>query len=334
MNNLNILVTMPRHDIFKTFFSERHIKEIEQLGSVEWNMSDKQFTVDELAEKIKDKDICITGWGTPVFEESVIKNCNRLKLVAHTGGSVKPYITDEVYGLGVKVVSGNKVFARSVAEGVIAYALASLRDIPKYSAEVKDGLWCSQFNNKGLLNKKVGIVGYGMISGYVVDMLKAFDCEILVYSGHISDEELQKKSMKKATLEEIFSTCDVISIHSGMTPKNYHMITEELLEKIPDGTLLVNTARGALIDEAALCRVLAKKNINAVLDVFEQEPLPQSSPLLELDNVILMPHMAGPTIDRRLNVTDSVISDIKRFLENKEMYCEISRAYASTMSAY
>lgn len=144
------------------FFGRERILELEALGTVEWNEGCEQFSQEELCERIAGKDICVTGWGSPLFDEKVLAHADRLKLIAHTGGSVKPIVTDAVYERGIRVVSGNRVFAESVAEGVIAYALAALRDIPYYSAQVKAGFWRPKFENRGLLDRSVGIVGYGM----------------------------------------------------------------------------------------------------------------------------------------------------------------------------
>ena len=334
MEALKILVTMPKGEIFDTFFNEELESKLEEIGEVIWNDSIAQYTKSQLCEKIKDIDICVTGWGTEAFDEEILSHANKLRLIAHTGGSVRPYVTDAVYDRGIRVVSGNEVFAESVAESVIAYALASLRDIPRYSAELKQGIWPWNFYNQGLLDKTVGIVGYGKIAKMLVEMLKPFHVKIKVFSRHISQEELEKHNMEKAELSEIFSTCDIVSLHSGMTKENHHMITEELLNMMPKGALLINTARGAIIDEEALCRVLSKGEIRAVLDVYEVEPLPAGHKLMEMDNAILMPHMGGPTIDRRMIVTRTVIGDIKLFLQNMPMTCEIDRAYAAKMSTH
>ena len=335
MKTVNILVTMPRHAVFHTFFDDERIRELESVGKVHWNETGRQYTHAELCEKIADIDVCVTGWGTPQLDDEVMARANKLRLVAHTGGSVNGYVTPAVYDKGVRVVSGNEVFAESVAESVVAYALASLRRIPYYSTELAKGNWVGDFNNRGLLDRSVGIVGYGMISRYVVPLLRVFHCPVKVFSRHIAKEELERHQMTQADLEEIFSTCDVVSLHSGMTPENYHMITEQLLESMKPGALLINTARGALVDEAALVKVLARRpDLTAALDVYETEPLPKDSPLEALPNVLLMPHQGGPTIDRRLIVTRSVIADIQNFLLDKPMSCEISKSYAAKMSAY
>ncbi|RIX49347.1 hydroxyacid dehydrogenase [Paenibacillus nanensis] len=333
MPNLKVLVTMPKGAVFHTFFNEETVRELEQFADVTWNESlTEQLTKEELCAKIRDVDFVITGWGTRPLDEEVLRHAGKLRMVAHTGGSVNPYVTDAVYERGIRVVSGNNVFAESVAESVIAYALASLRDIPKFSHDLKQGIWPRGYSNKGLLDKKIGIIGFGMIARYTVDMLKPFRPEIKVYSKQLAREELERYRMEEASLEEIFSICDIVSIHAASTPETYHMITEELLNRMPDGSLLINTARGAIIDEQALCRVLANRNIRAVLDVYEVEPLPQDSPLMERDNAILMPHMGGPTVDRRLIVTKQLIGEMKRFLKGEPLICEISQEYACKMT--
>lgn len=335
MNKIRILVTMPQHAVFKTFFDEQAMRRLETIGEVQWNTLGRQYTRAELAEALRETEVCVTGWGTEVLDETVLEDAEKLRLIAHTGGSVKPYVTDAVYEKGIRVVSGNEVFAESVAESVVAYALASLRQIPFHSANLAAGVWPQSFSNRGLLDRSVGIVGYGMIARYVVGMLAPFHCPIQVFSRHIRQEELDKYHMQKADLEELFAQCDIVSIHSGMTPENYHLVTEPLLRSMKPGALLINTARGAVIDEAALCRVLADRpDLSAALDVYETEPLPAGHALQTLPNVLLMPHMGGPTVDRRLAVTRSVTQDIQRFLAGEAMSCEISRSYAVKMSAY
>ena len=330
-----ILVTLPNNAVFPTFFNECLQQELAQVGEIHWNTTGKQYSHSQLCEAVRGMDICVTGWGTPVFDEEVMSCADRLQLIAHTGGSVQPYVTTSVYEHGVRVVSGNKVFAESVAEGVVAYALAVLRDIPFHSARLSGGVWPENFYNRGLLGRTVGIVGYGMIAEYLVDMLEPFHCPIRVFSRHITDETLQRKGLKRASLEELFSSCEIIAIHSGMTPENYHLVTEILLESMKANALLINTARGSIIDESALCSVLARRpDLRAALDVYETEPLPQGHPLTALGNVLLMPHMGGPTVDRRLAVSQSIIEDISRFLKNLPMSCEISKNYAEKMSAY
>jgi len=330
---MNILVTIPVGVAKDTFIPKEVEEKLNELGNVEWNKTSNQFTTEEMVEKIKDIDVCITGWGTRNFEECVLDNANRLKIIAHTGGSAAGIGSEAVYQRGIKVLTGNLIYAESVAEGVIAYILSSLRDIPLYNQEVHEGGWAkSGFYNEGLLDQTIGLIGFGMISKCLVKMLKPFRAKIKVNSRYLSDELQQEYGIESASIEEIFKTCKIISVHSAQTPATYHLIGKELLQIIPDGALLVNTARGSVIDEAALAEELQKNRFKAALDVYEKEPLPVDSKLRGLENVLLMPHMGGPTVDRRKFVTLNLIEDIKRFEKGEPLKLEISQEYANNMT--
>ena len=272
MNDIHILVTMPQHAVFRTFFDADAMAALEHIGTVHWNTLGRQYTQDELGAAVRGMDICVTGWGTPVFDEAVLAQADRLRLIAHTGGSVKPYVTDAVYGRGIRVVSGNEVFAESVAESVVAYALASLRQIPYHSVNLAGGIWPESFANRGLLDRSVGIVGYGMIARYVVGMLAPFHCPIKVFSRHIGQDELDRCHMEKAELEELFATCDIISIHSGMTV-DYKITTassEDCLT-VPSSAI-VNTEEGT----AVFAKPLTDENGNEI-PFDETIPIPEGT---------------------------------------------------------
>ncbi|PXX56837.1 phosphoglycerate dehydrogenase-like enzyme [Hungatella effluvii] len=329
---IKILVSIPDGEVRDSFFSEELRERLERLGCVEWNANTEQYGEEELAEKLRGVDICISGWGNTPFHEKTLKYADKLKLIAHIGGSVRPMVGDAAFERGIRVCSGNRVFAESVAEGVLAYMLCSLRKIGEYEARMAAGEWPSLIGTRGLLGRSVGLVGYGMIAEYLVKFLKPFGCRIMVSSRHISAEELAEAGIEAAAAEEIFRTCDIVSLHSSLTARTKHSIGADLLNSMKDGALLVNTARGALIDEEALVSVLQERPVWAALDVFETEPLPMDSPLRECEKVLLMPHAAGPTADRRYVVTSHVLDDIGRFLNGEPLDCEIDFARAGTMT--
>lgn len=329
---IKILVSIPDGEVRDSFFSEEQRVRLERLGCVEWNANAEQYGEEELAEKLRGVDICISGWGNTPFHEKTLKYADKLKLIAHIGGSVRPMVGDAAFERGIRVCSGNRVFAESVAEGVLAYMLCSLRRIGEYEARMAAGEWPSLIGTRGLLGRSVGLVGYGMIAEYLVKFLKPFGCRIMVSSRHISAEELAEAGIEAAAAEEIFRTCDIVSLHSSLTARTKHSIGADLLNSMKDGALLVNTARGALIDEEALVLVLQERPVWAALDVFETEPLPMDSPLRECERVLLMPHAAGPTADRRYVVTSHVLDDIGRFLNGEPLDCEIDFARAGTMT--
>ncbi len=329
---MKILVTLPKDQIRDTFIPQEVAEKIKSLGETIWNDSKELLTADELHEMLCDVDVCITGWGCCKFNGYVLENANKLKIIAHTGGTVASIVSEPLFEKGIKVISGNNLYAESVAEGVIAYMLSSLRNIPYYAHKMTLDGWEKNPYSEGLIGQTVGLIGFGMITKHLVRMLKPFNVKVKVYSRHLREETIKEYGLESASMEEIFKTCKVISIHSALRPETHHIIDRKLLSMIPEGSILVNTARGSIIDEKALEEELETRRFKAVLDVFEVEPLPNESKLRKLSNVILIPHMGGPTVDRRKFVTLALIEDIKRYFNGEGLKNEITREYASVMT--
>jgi len=323
---------MPDDSTFKIFITPLVKDELSKIGEVTYNKSGYELSV--MMEMLEDADVCITGWGCPSLDEYILSKASKLQLVVHTGGSVAPIVSPSLIERKIPVISGNELYAESVAEGTLAYILAGLRQIPLYNNFVQNGEWRPEgFSTRGLLDRNVGLVGFGAISRYLVPLLKPFNVKIMVHSKHLSDEECTSYEMIRAgSLEEIFSWSDVISLHIARTTETYHVITKDILKLMPDGALLVNTARGSVIDEQALADELCSRRIHAVLDVFEEEPLPKNSRLRGLDNVILIPHMAGPTVDRYERVSLALLDDIRRFFKGESLKFLINADHAVRMT--
>ena len=329
-------VTLPKNSVFPTFFTEENISLAESLGQVVWNDRNIHLTHEEIADRIGDSDIYVTGWGSPRLDSRILDRAPNLKLLVHLCGTVVPFVSDEMWERGVRVISGNDFFAESVAEGTIGYMLTALRDIPKYSTRLKnEKKWKTAADtNRGLLGKSVGIVSYGAIARHLVRMLQPFRVNIKIYDiKPLPEADKEKYRLTEASLEEIFSTCDIVTVHTPLNDQTHHLIGEDLLALLPEDALFVNTSRGAIVDQAALERQLAFGRFRALLDVYEKEPLPAESPLYALDNVILMPHMGGPTVDLRRDITKALLSEAYDFLENgTPLPHEISRAAVEMMS--
>lgn len=325
---------MPVGEVRESFLPLQVRERLESVAEVEYNAMERNFTPEELKERLRGKDIALTGWGTGLFDETVLEGNDTLRLIAHTGGSVTPVMSDEAYERGIRVISGNEMYAESVAESVIAYALASLRRIPEFIDRTRSGDWYHAGEMwEGLLDQTVGIIGFGMTSRHLFRMGKAFRLKFKVLEKpYLTSEVQQEYGFTTASLEEIFRTCKIVSLHCGMTKSYYHLVNRRLLEMMPDGALLINTARGPVIDEQALVAELKRGRIKAVLDVYEQEPLPTDSELRSLPNVYSIPHMGGPTFDRRWMIAMALIDDIERLERGEALHMEITREYASHMS--
>lgn len=330
---MNIFVAIPKGIVRDTFLTEENVRFLESLGNVKWNDRGRNCTPEEFADALVDMDVCVGCWGLCKFDEKVLAKANRLKLVAYVGGSVNYFVTDEMYARGIRVVCGNDAFAESVAEGTLAYMETALRNIPAAVRAFDESGWPKVYiRTESLLDQTVGIIGLGAISRYLIGMLKPFRCRIKIFSNHTSEEEAAALGVEKASLEDIFSTCKIVSIHWARTPQNYHRINDQLLSLLKPDSILINTARGDIIDEEALGRHLQAGHFRAVLDVYEKEPLDDNSPLKHLENAILLPHRGGPTTDRRAVAARLTLDDIARLQKGEPLQNEISSERAAMMT--
>lgn len=320
---------------FDTFFTPENVALAESLGEICWIDKSGKITADDIDERLADCDTYITFWGSPKLDEELLARAPKLRLHTHLCGTVVPVTSDAEWDRGIRVICGNDWFARSVAEGTVAYILSALRDIPYFSTRLKGGEWKKQTDtNIGLSGRKVGIVSYGTIARYLVPLLKPFGCEISVYDiKPLPEEDKVKYGLKQVSLEQLFSESEIITLHTPLIDATYHLIGKELLGMIKPGALFVNTSRGAVVDEAALVGELSTGRFRAFLDVYEKEPVKPGNPLLELDNVILMPHMAGPTVDLRQVITRNLLLESAGFIDRGEpLTHEIVRARVEQMS--
>lgn len=333
---MKTFVSLPRGAVFDTFFTEENVNLIESLGEVVWNTKTDNMSEEDVAAAIGDCEVYMTLWGSPRLDEKILQSAPKLRLLTHLGGTVVPFVSDAMWKRGIRVISGNAYFAESVAEGALAYILAALRDIPKYSRRLKEekvwGLPCDC--TRGLMGKSVGIVSYGEIARHLVRILSSFKVNIKIYDiAPLPSEDMEKYGLVPATLEEIFSECDIISIHTPLYEKTFHMIGKELLSLIKPDALLVNTSRGAIVDQRALEEELSSGSFRAVLDVYETEPPENDCRLFELPNVMMLPHMGGPTTDLRSYITRELILESAAFVDcGMPLFHEISAKRAEMMS--
>ncbi len=331
---MKVYIAMGSTAVRESFFTPNALKKVKELGEVRlFDRPALSCTREVLMEELEETEVLFTGWGAPRIDEEILAHARHLKVHAHVGGSVAPYISREEYDRGICVLSGNDIYARSVAEGCLTYTLMALRRLPDVmSVMKKDGWKPDVVTDQGLTGKKVGLVGYGAIARYYAELLKWFRTELYVYSGHISEDELGRIGAKRASKEEIFAKCDVISLHSALNDANYGMITGDLIRLIKKDALFVNTARAGLVDTKALMEELATGRFRAVLDVYDEEPLPMDSPYREMPNVMLLPHVAGPTLDMREVVVLSLAEDIQRLIKGDATRHSIPYDYAIRMT--
>ncbi len=273
---------------------------------------------------LRDADILVTGWGCPTITPAVLAAAPGLKLIAHAAGTVKFMLEPAVFDAGIAVTNAVDANAVPVAE----YTLATIILANKRALEFRDLYRAdpTRASSHALMDtpignyrRVIGIVGASRIGRRVVRLLAPFDYTILLYDPFVSADDPIRAAVACVGLDELCARADVISLHAPSLPATHAMIGAPQLALMRDGATLVNTARGALIDEAALVAELATGRISAVIDVTEPEIADPASPLYTLPNVFLTPHIAGAIGQERLRLGRLAVEEIERFVAGRPM---------------
>jgi phosphoglycerate dehydrogenase-like enzyme len=302
-------------DLYQTVFTDRVRADLESFANARYNDLGRNLTEEELHARVADVDACITTWGSPRFTPEVIGAAPRLRIIAHAAGTVKPYVSEAVFTRGIVVTSAAPVIARYVGEMALLLSLACLRNLTRHDRALKqDRAWHVEElgSPETLRDQRVGLIGFGATAREFAALLAPFRVELLCFDPHVDSAALEGFSARPAELDEILTTCRVISLHAASVPATRHLLDAERLRRIPEGAVLINTARGTLIDMAALVEELKTGRFRAALDVFDpDEPLPADHPLRDLPNVILTPHVSGPVQSRYWEMGQQTVNNVR-----------------------
>lgn len=287
-----------QQDIASRLLDEDARKRLSALASLDVDLVADDFTKPAAAAALREAEVLVSCWGCPPLDESVLAAAPRLRAVIHAAGSVKHHITDACWDRGLQVSSAAWANALPVAEYTVAAVLAAnkrlleLRDAYRELRDVPCD-WQARYPGVGNYRKRVGIVGASLIGRRVMELLRPFDLELWLYDPYVGEAETRALGAEPVSLDKLCEGCDVVTVHAPELPGTRHLIDASRLALMPDGSTLVNTARGSLVDQDALVEELAAGRLRAVLDVTDPEVLPPSSPLYDLPNVVLTPHIAG-----------------------------------------
>jgi phosphoglycerate dehydrogenase-like enzyme len=328
-----ILVQLPANQV-DLFLTKQSLEELHQLGEIVWNPHDRIFTEEELKEQLQGVHTVITSWKSAKITDAVLEASPDLRLIAHMAGSVKPILTPNVYDRGIRVLNSNYAIAVSVAENVLALILALGHKMISVDHTMKSGATKKHAGMEAfeLRGKAVGLVGLGMVAREAIKLLSPFQVKLLGYDPYVSPEAAQELGVELASLEEVLSRSSIISLHAPKVPETYHMINRSRLALIRDGSLLINTSRGDVIDEEALLDELRTGRFSAALDVFTVEPLAADSELRHLDNVIARPHLAGVNPDSRLRIGKLMVKELAHFYNGRPLKFEVKREQLAIMT--
>ena len=323
---MKILLTAPQNAVYDRYFPPFLLAQLASYGEVVRNPFSRSLTADEMAEMIRDADILLTHWGTPKTDAAMLTAAPKLKLIAHAAGSVAHIVSEEVFDKSIPVLSANPVMAKFVAESVLGYMIAGTHRFVQTDRIVRAGGWNKKENEQfSLYGAEIGLIGLGTVGRFLLDLLRPFGCKVFVFDPFLAEIALEAWPFAHlCTFEEAMQK-RIVSVHASKTPQTVHLINEQALSLLPDGALLINSARGAIVDTKALIEKCKNGNLYAVLDVYEQEGagnLPDD--LLQCtDCTLLQPHTAASAVSWQM--TQAVADDIGRFLKNEPLQYTVSR---------
>ncbi|MGN9777179.1 hydroxyacid dehydrogenase [Micromonospora sp. H33] len=315
-------------DVRELFFDAEAWAALRRLGEVRLP-ADGDDVGDEatLAGLLGDAQVVVTGWGCAPLSAAVLAAAPRLRLLAHTGASVKPFVTAESFARGVRVTQAGDAMAYAVGEQALALTLALLHGLHRFDHALRTGAdWATAKAappRRELRGATVGVVGASRTGRAYVGLVRALGARVLVADPYLSDTEAARLGVERVDLDALLARSSVVSLHAPVLPETLGMIGARELALLPGGALLVNTARSALVDEAALLAALRSGRIGAALDVFDVEPLPVDHPFRRLPNVLLTPHEAAGTVESRRRAATIVVAEIDRFLRGQPLRHEV-----------
>lgn len=264
---------------------------------------------------------------TEVTEE-IIRRAEHLKIISMHGVGLDTIDVRAAQRYGVRVTNVPRASSESVAELAVSLMLACSRKLKFIDRGLRKGEFHhfgeSELIGNEIFGKKVGLIGSGNIAQRVAAILKnAFSCKIFCYNPRQTSEKLALEGMKKiGSLEEMFRLCDVVSIHVPLTKDTKNMVSRSVLEQANPGLILVNTARGGIVDESALYDCLSSGRIRAAgMDVFEEEIPNRNDPLLHLDNFIGTLHVGGSTKEALERVSNEAVDNLLAGLHDEDVRC-------------
>jgi len=278
-----------------------------------------EITAEAMAESLRDADALMTCWGTPAVTPQMLDGAANLQIIAHTAGSVRPIACREILQRGIVLTQGAYQIGYAVAEHTMMFILAGLKltwATDRQLQRTRDWHATRQSVEKlwELRGRTVGVVALSQVGEQVVPLLRTFECKVIAYDPYATVELMERLGVEAVGLDELFDRSEIVTIHLPVTGETRGMITAELLARLPDNALVVNTSRGAVIDEQALVAELRSGRLRAALDVTDPEPPAEDSPLYGLENVLVTPHVAGNTIHTRRNQGRQAVEDVRRVL--------------------
>ncbi len=299
-------------------------------GDLSWNELEKLGTLkvydrtspEQLLERAADAEAVLTN--KTVLNAAALRNMPKLKYVGVLATGYNVVDIAVAKELGIVVTNIPAYSTESVAQMVFAHILNITHSVGRYAGEAHAGVWSRQadfsYTNSPLMElygKKIGIIGFGNTGSATARIARAFGMEVLVYTSK-PQSALPEGMTKGASVEEVFSNSDIVSLHCPLNDKTTEIVNAHHLSLMKESAILINTGRGGLVNENDLAEALKAHRIKAAgLDVMVNEPPMENNPLLVLDNCFITPHIAWATYEARTRLMNQTVMNLKSFIEGK-----------------
>lgn len=312
---------------YDRMFSAEAWSRLEEVANVVHHEGADGANKDELLQLLPGASGVITSWGVAQLDADVVAAAESLGVMSHMGSSVKRFLSDAVFARPIRVTSAGITLARDVAETTLGLMIVGRKRIWPLGEHVRNGGWrdsptWDRWDARELTRSTVGIVGASNVGRHVIELLAPFETEILVSDPFLSAQDATALGVVSVELDELLRRSDVVSLHCPENEHTRHLLNGSNLSTMSDGAVLINTARGGLIEEGALISELETGRIFAFLDVTDPEPPALDSPLRQLENVVLTPHIAG-CIENCNRMGELAVEEIRRYLAGEDAVYEI-----------
>ncbi len=299
---------------YKRMLNQIAWKNLRSFAAVIEHPGDEPATKSDLLTILPQADACLTSWGVAQLDADAIAAAPRLKAMAHMGSSVKRFVSNALWEKGIHVTTAAPALAEDVAITALGLMLVGMKRIWPLGQLVRDGGWreSASWPSREIRHKEVGIIGASHVGRHLIRLLKPFEVQILLYDPFVTAEQAAELGVEQVELDTLLERADIVSLHAPAKPDTHHMLNAGRLALMKDDALLINTARGTLIDETALVTELSKGRFFAFLDVTDPEPPGADSPLRRLENVVVVPHLAG-CIEDCGRMGEMAVEELRRF---------------------
>lgn len=284
---------------------------------------------------LKEADVIFSGWGAPKLDRAFLEAAPNLKALFYAAGTVKPIMTNAVWDKNVTITAAGDANAVPVAEYTLSQILFALKDGWNFVRNIKkDHQYPSKpfYHVKGAFDSTVGIISLSTVGKKVAEKLQHFDVNVLAYDPVVGKSEAEALNVTLCSMEEIFKSADVVSLHAPLIPETKEIIGESHFLSMKTNASFINTARGAIIKENEMLDVLQKReDLTAILDVAYPEPPREGSLMYTLPNVVLTPHIAGSEGEECARLGVYMLEEFKRYQQGNDLKWQITKDQFSTM---